>query len=95
VAVLQNVEHNWTVKEMAEHVNLSESRFAVLYREFFNTTPNEDLILGRIDKAKYLLTNKAVTVSEVADALGYQSVYHFIRQFRKRTGSTPGKFLRQ
>jgi AraC-like DNA-binding protein len=92
MAVQSKPEYNWRIAEMAAMAKLSEPRFTVLYREFFKVSPKQDLIQIRLEKAKYLLMNNAVTVQEVANMTGYDSVYHFIRQFKKVVGCSPGKY---
>jgi AraC family transcriptional regulator of arabinose operon len=78
---------------MAEIVNLSESRFYVIYKTLFKTTPNQDLIVARMDYAKSLLAqNKNVAITDVAQECGYANEFHFIRIFKKNVGMTPKKY---
>ena len=77
---------------MADMAMLSRSRFSVVYNNQFGTSPKADLINARISKASYLLSLGTLSISEIAEQCGYQNVYHFIRQFRKMTGVTPGKY---
>ena len=92
------IYHNPTefsgVSDMAEYVNLSRSRFTVLYKEFFGVSPNSDMINARVSKASYLLSLGTLSLTEISDICGYQSIYHFIRQFRNVVGVTPGKYRR-
>lgn len=90
--ILQHPEYPWNLNEMAALTNLCVSRFSIYYKEFFGNSPNSDLIDARINKAKTLLTNKSYTVNEVAEKLGYNNVFHFIRQFKSATGCSPGKW---
>ena len=48
-----------------------------------------DLIQARIDAAKSALTGQDISISEVAERLGYANATHFSRQFRQRTGISP------
>lgn len=80
--------------EMAKKVGLSRSRFSVAYKECFGVPPKADLIAARVSKASYLLSMETPTLEEIAQQSGYQSIYHFIRQFRAVTGITPGKYRR-
>ena len=91
--IFSNLERDWSISHMAEIVNLSESRFYVLYKAVFKTTPNQDLILARMDYAKRLLTqNRNVSILEVAQKCGYANEFHFIRIFKKNVGVTPKKY---
>ena len=86
--------HSWSICELAQEVNLSQSRLHAVYKAVFGISPRQDLILVRIEKAKMLLQSGA-TVFSVADQLGYGSVYHFIRQFKQIVGCTPKQFAKQ
>ena len=81
-----------TVGEMAARVNLSPSRFFAVYRAFFGCSPMEDLIAARINSAKNALTARADSIEEIAAVLGYNSTTHFIRQFKKEVGVSPGAY---
>ncbi len=85
-------EKKWSIDLLAEKLALSRSRFAVLYKNFFGISPIDDLIHARIIRAKYLLSNNEFKVSHVAEKCGYVCTCHFVRQFKKETGVTPGEF---
>lgn len=89
--MILNPERPWTNAMMARRLNISVSRLYPLYRRLFSISPGQDLILMRIEKAKRFLQN-GMSVSQTAEALGYGSIYHFIRQFRQSVGVTPGKW---
>jgi len=82
---------SWSVAEMAQAMHLSESRLYAVYRAAFGVSPRHDLILMRVEKAKFLLQGGA-SVSDTAEQLGYGNVYHFIRQFKQFTGTTPKQY---
>lgn len=91
--VFSNLDKNWTISHMAEQINLSESRFYVLYKAIFKTTPNQDLIVARMDFAKRLLSqNSTIPIFDVAQKCGFSNEFHFIRQFKKHVGMTPKKY---
>ncbi|MDD6484996.1 MAG: AraC family transcriptional regulator [Clostridiales bacterium] len=81
----------WTAEDMAKLVNMSPSRFYYLYKKMFGISPQKDLIRKRIQTAQMLLCENSFTVCQVARLCGYNNPYHFIRQFKQITGTTPGK----
>ncbi len=89
--IFSSLERDWSVPEMAQRVFLSEPYFYSLYKRIYGITPTQDIILARVDKAKRLL-QKDFKVSEVATMTGYSTEYHFINQFRKIEGISPGKY---
>ena len=86
-----NYQKDWSIDEMAEIVHLSASRFFSIYKNIFGISPKEDLLKSRIQHAEMLLS-QGVSVSDAASKSGFTNQYNFIRQFKKLTGKTPGKY---
>ena len=63
-----------------------------LFSEVEGTTIEKYFISQRIEKAKELLVYDELTLSEIADRLGYSSVAYLSNQFKKITGFTPTYF---
>lgn len=94
-ALLQeNCYESWSLERMAEKVHLSSSRFSVLYRQTFRTSPVSDLLHMRIELAKYYLGMMQMEVNDVAESCGFANIYYFHRQFKKIVGMTPRTFQR-
>lgn len=92
--VLSNIQNKWTLKEMASLAGYSVSRFCNVYGEIYGISPVNELIDIRIDKAKYLLSLKSYTVTEVAELCGFSSVHYFSNCFKKRMGISPKEYKR-
>lgn len=93
--ILKNPSKNWHIQDMAAQIMLSPAYFQVLYKKAFGVTCMTDVIQAKIDSAKEYLLLTDMTVASIAEELGYSHVYHFIRQFKKSTGMTPGAFRKQ
>lgn len=93
--ILASPEQAWNIEELAEMAHLSPSYFQVLYKKAFGITCMTEVINAKIEQAKLLLTSTELPVNGVATELGYNEVYHFIRQFKKSTGITPGAFRKK
>ncbi len=87
-----NYNRDWTVKKMAELANISPSRFFCLYKKIFGVSPLKDLCITRLQRAEISLVQNDYSVERTAELMGYKNQYHFIRQFKKKTGTTPGKY---
>lgn len=90
--ILSSPSKSWTIEELAEQAHLSHAYFQVMYKKAFGVTCITDVINTKISQAKTLLTSTELPVNQIALELGYNDVYHFIRQFKKSTGFTPGVF---
>lgn len=87
--IYRNPQQKWTVDNMAAYANMSRSNFQHIYRELFGVSCISDVISGKIEKAKELLSETSCTVSQVAAMCGYDNEEHFMRQFKKLVGVTP------
>ena len=56
---------------------------------------SEYVIAARLNRARFLLRETDQKLSRIAESLGYQDVSFFCRQFKNRTGYSPGQFRRQ
>lgn len=84
-----------TNSDYAQMCYMSESRFSHIFKEFTGTTPNKFIEQKRIEAAKDLLLSSALSISEVAFAVGYKDPYYFSRVFQKNVGVSPSVFLKQ
>ena len=90
-----HIMDDWTVNRLAEETGLSVSRFSVLYRQRFGTSPMDDLIHMRLTNAKKLLLSTGMTLHEIALQCGFQSESYFCRLFKARLGLTPSEYRRR
>jgi AraC-like DNA-binding protein len=93
--VHDELHRQWAVHDMARLVNLSESRFAKLFSDFFQVSPVEDLIRARLEKARWLLTNTSLAIKQVAAQSGFPNIHYFSRLFRRRVGCPPRDYYRR
>lgn len=91
--VLSYIHNHYTEQisntELAKMICLSEDRFGHLFRESVGKAPLQYINDMRLKSAMNLLKTNEYTVTEVAEAVGFQDYNHFGRLFRKRYGCTP------
>lgn len=71
------------------------SALSKLFSEACGTTLEKYLIAQKIERTKELLSDRELTLSEIADRLGYSSVAYLSAQFKQVTGMTPSRFREQ
>lgn len=81
-----------TVETLAAQACLSPSAFSRAFRERTGRSPYQYVKEKRLDRARHLLGEQCLGVTDVARAVGYTSVSHFIKEFRGRFGETPGGY---
>lgn len=87
-----NLAEPITVATLAEQVNLSPSAFTRTFREVTGQSPYQYVKDIRMGRARELLIEGGLSVTDVSLAVGWTSVSHFIKEFRRRFGSTPREF---
>ncbi len=95
-AGIQLLEQNSDMKisEIAKLCGVSECYFRRLFMEYSGLSPMDFKQHYRIEKAKQLLSSgEGLSVSEIAEELGFTDVYHFSKTFKKFNGISPSRFL--
>ncbi|HSE38797.1 MAG TPA: AraC family transcriptional regulator [Blastocatellia bacterium] len=77
------------VEEIAAAAYLSEYHFARFFKQISGVTPHVYLANLRLERARKLLVETALPISEIASMVGYQSQSHFTKMFKSVTGVTP------
>ncbi|MEO6034554.1 MAG: helix-turn-helix domain-containing protein [Verrucomicrobiota bacterium] len=77
---------------VAQAVNTSSFYFCKMFKKATGLNFTDYLSRIRIEKAKNLLLNPHARVSEVAYEVGFQSLTHFNRVFKKIAGQSPTKY---
>ena len=80
------------VESMMKRSKLSEEKFRKLFAQFYNQTPKEWLIHKKLSKAKLLLQEGKLNVSQVALECHFSSLSWFITQFKRHFKLTPKQF---
>ncbi len=87
-----NVERNFSLKNIADHLHISESYLSKLFKNKTSYTFLEYCTNYRIKKAAELLADERNKVYEIADKVGYPDSRYFSTLFKKQIGLTPTEF---
>ncbi len=80
------------IGELAEQSGLSPAQMRKIFHKVNGVSPREYLISKRINEAKYFLEEGKLSVSEIAEKVGYENVNYFSRIFKKKTGMSPTEY---
>lgn len=83
---------NIALKDIADHLQISESYLTKLFRSKTSYTVIEYVTHYRLKKAIDLLMDPAVKIYEIAGQVGYQDPRYFSTLFKKEMGFTPSEF---
>lgn len=91
--ILEHLTDKFDSKDLAKACNLSTAHFYNLFYTQYQMTPlayRDSIILER---AVFLLQDGILSVTQIAEMLGFESVAYFSRFFKKHKGVSPSKFL--
>lgn len=97
-SVAQTLEHieptgeTESLESIAHHHGYSPGHLTRIFKTVFGVTPQVYRVQHRIRLAQQLLKESSLSVSEIADHLGYSDVFFFSRQFKTYTGLSPRHF---
>ncbi len=78
-----------TLKDISLTAHLNSQHFLRLFRQLFGKTPHQYLIDCRLEEAKRMLASTDLSVAEICNRVGWESLASFSRLFLHRTGYTP------
>lgn len=82
----------WTLDLMAEKSGLARTRFAHYCRKLTNLSPMEYLQRQRVEKARKLLEDPRLSITEIAMRCGFTTGAYFSSVFRRHFNSSPSSF---
>ena len=89
----QQLDHPLTIRELARKVAINECYLKKGFRTLVGKTIHDYQQDLRIARAKELLQKHGLSVTEVANTLGYSSISHFSTAFKRVTGMKPCELL--
>lgn len=90
--IQDRLQEKISLDEAAQAVNASTRHFCKVFKEATGYTFTDYLARVRVEKAKNLLQNPHLRVSEIAFETGFDSISQFNRSFKRITGLAPTQF---
>lgn len=91
--IAKNYNREIKNEDLAHLTGLSTVYFRKLFTEVYGISPISYIHELRIKKAKEMLKSDYGTITDIALSLGYLNIYDFSRDFKKRTGISPSKYM--
>lgn len=81
-----------SVKEISEHVHLSSSYVCTVFKNETGSTLNQYITEYRLEKAKQLLSDSQLKISDISSKTGYTDSNYFAKAFKKYVGISPSEY---
>lgn len=90
--IYDHMRDDLSVKQLCEQFNVSKSSLYSIAKEAFGKGISEYIRDVRMEKAKELLVNKKMSISDVSEAVGIIDTNYFTKYFKRYTGKTPSSW---
>ena len=81
--------------DVADAINMGYSKFRRLFKEYTGYAPLQYLQELRLQRSKQLLVGTELTLTEIADRVGYDNADYFSAAFKKKNHITPANFRKK
>ena len=88
----QHSDDELSLTKVAKFSNISGNHLSEKFKEVTGINFVDYIARIRVGKARDLLENSNLRISEIAFAVGFQSLSQFNRVFKKLTGKSPTQF---
>ena len=90
----ENLDGDLSLADVAAECGLSAGHFSRAFARSMGTSPHRWLAAQRVNKAKELLTESRLSLTEIANVSGFGDQSHFTRVFSQAMGVSPGAWRR-
>lgn len=90
--IQQNYAVKITLADIAAAGAVGQSKCCKMFAKYIGQTPNIYLTQYRLDKSTLLLKNTDMTVTEIANAVGFNGSSYYAEAFRKWYGKSPSEY---
>lgn len=93
--IQKHTQHGIGVDDVLREVPLSRRSLEIQFRAYLGRTPAEEIRRVQLERARELLTDRELSITEVALSSGFSNATRFGIAFRKKFGTTPRNFRKQ
>jgi AraC-like DNA-binding protein len=90
--IMQHLAEPMSLEAVARQVNVSPFHFCKVFKRATGMTFTDFVNRARVEKAKRMLMRPEARITEVAYDVGFQSLSHFNRSFRRVASESPTEF---
>ncbi len=90
--IAAHYSYSITVEDIADYVGLSRSHLFRSFELVLQVSPKEYLTQFRIKQACYLLKHAGLSITAIANSVGFESSLYFSKAFKKAKGMSPREY---
>ena len=80
-----------TIKEIVKRLNTNMSKLDIIVKKYHNTTPVKYVLNRRLTRADLMIRNSNMSVINISEECGFQTLPYFCTAYKKQFGKSPLK----
>jgi len=89
VFIDENYHESIDLEQISKQAFLSRFHFHRIFTQVYKKTPHQYLTQTRLDAAKIMLAKEGISITDVCNSIGFESLGSFSSLFRKQSGHSP------
>ena len=90
--IREHLDHNISIDELAQHINVSSDHFTRLFKRLIGQTPIQYIIHQRVSRACELLCDSELNMDDIAVRCGFPNRRYLSRRFTEVLGMPPSHY---
>ena len=97
--ILYDIENHYfqniTLSSLTNKFSISVSTLRRYFKKYADTSPMEYINDLRLEKAKFMLIESDMQISEISYSVGFDDALYFSKFFKNKTGLSPKEFRKK
>lgn len=90
--IAQNLRRNFTIRDLSNHLYMEYSYLSRLFSAKYGVRLKQYITQKRLLSAKEMITGTNLTMTEIAEQCGFETLYRLERIFKKEEGISPTEY---
>ena len=90
--IQSNIHTSVSVAQLTEFLGVSQPYLFKLFKTKFQMSPKEYILKQKLNQAQLLLKETPLTITQIANSVGFQDVLSFSKFFKSKTGLSPQNY---
>ena|SRR5690554_1366188 len=90
--IKENLDQHLIIQELSKRTGLNANKLQSAFKYLYNSTVNEYVTKRRLEKAKRLLLDRNLNISDIVNMVGLESKSYFSKIFKREYDMSPSEY---
>ncbi|MCD7871709.1 MAG: AraC family transcriptional regulator [Enterocloster clostridioformis] len=93
--IIDHYDESLSLEMISDHFYADKCYLSRIFKEASGFTVNEYINMIRIRHARELLSSSSMSITEVSESVGYETITYFERVFNQYAQTSPSRYRKQ